>query len=114
MSGPDMPGYYCPITSWSNKKMFIAHWMIHHIDQHTSRIVCEHQQDGVACHYLTDSEADMKEHIHKLHDPSIKEKLATNWYMKEHAWLDLTSYWSIKDFEKRFKTFPESHTGATM
>ncbi len=56
----------------------------------------------------------MKQHIHKLHDSAIKEKLTTNWYVKEHAWLDLTSSWSIKDIEKKFKTFPESHTGATM
>ncbi len=34
--------------------------------------------------------------------------------MGENAWLYLTSSWSIKNIEKRFKTFPESHTGATM
>ncbi len=114
MSGPDMPRCYCPITSWSNKEMFVAHWMIYHIDEHTSHIVCEHKTDGVPCLYMTGREADMKLHIHKLHHPVIKEKLATNWYVKEHAWLDLTSSWSIKDIDKRFKTFPESHTSAMI
>ncbi len=115
MTAQDMPGCYCPITSWANKEMFVAHWMIYHIDQHTSRIVCEHQKDGVPCHYMTDQKVDMKQHIHKLHDQALKDKLVTNWYIKENnAWLDLTSSWSIKDIEKRYKTFPENHTGATM
>ncbi len=56
----------------------------------------------------------MKQHIHKLHNQALKDKLATNWYINENAWLDLTSSWSIKDIEKRYKTFPENHTGATM
>ncbi len=97
----DMPACYCHIMSWSNKEMFVAHWMIYHIDQHTSHIVCEHQKDGVPCHYITDREADMKKHIHKPHNPALKEKITTNWYVKENAWLDVTSSWSIKDIEKR-------------
>ncbi len=48
------PGYHCPITSWTVKKMFIAHWQAYHIDQHTSRIVWEHEKDSNLCHYMTD------------------------------------------------------------
>ncbi len=54
-------------------------------------------KDGISCHYMTDREADMKTHINKLHELSLKEKLATNSYVAENAWLDLTSSWSIKD-----------------
>ncbi len=53
MDGPSMPGYDCPIKVWSNKKMFMAHWQIYHIDQHISCIVCEQMQDNVLCHYMT-------------------------------------------------------------
>ncbi len=55
------------------------------------------KKDGMPCQYMTDHEADMKQHIHKLHDLALKEKIATNWFMKENAWLDLNSSWSIKD-----------------
>ncbi len=109
-----MPACYCQITYWSNKVMFIALWMIDHVDQHTCHIVCKHLKNGMPCHYMTGREADIKQTIHKLHNAALKELLATNWYMKENAWLDLTSSWSIKHIEKRYKTFPENHTGATM
>ncbi len=58
--------------------MFVAHWQIYHyhIDQHSSRIVCEHLKDEVPCEYITDHEADMKQNMHKLHDPAIKTKIA--------------------------------------
>ncbi len=49
MSRPGYPGCYCPITSWTDKKMFIAHWQSYHINQHTSRILCEHEKDGIIC-----------------------------------------------------------------
>ncbi len=55
----------------------------------------------------------MKAHIHKLHDTAIQEKQATNRYVAENAWLDLTSSWSIKDLERSFKTFLESRCGLT-
>ncbi len=73
-----------------------------------------HEKDGVPCHYMTDHEADMKQNIHKLHNPALKDKLGTKNCVRENAWLDLTSSWSIKDIEKRFKTFLENHTGSTM
>ncbi len=60
------------------------------------------------CHNMTDREADMKSHINKLHESFFKEKLASNSYVPENAWLDLTSSWSIKDLERSYKTFPES------
>ncbi len=56
---------------------------------------------------MIDHKADMKAHMHKLHEPAISEKLATNLYVKENDWLDLTSSWSIKDLERNYKTFPE-------
>ncbi len=59
------------------------------------------------CQYITDPKADMKQHIHKVQEPTLKVKLDTNWYVKENAWLDLTSSWSIKDIERRFKSLPE-------
>ncbi len=106
MSLPGMPGCWC-------KEMFIVHWQIYHIDQHTSCILCEHKKDGVSCHYMTDREADMKAHMHKLHKPAISEKLATNRYVKENAWLDLTSSWSIKDLERNYKIFPEARSASS-
>ncbi len=54
MSLAGIPGCWCPITIWTRKEMFIAHWQIYHIDQHTSHIMCEHHKDGVPCHYMTD------------------------------------------------------------
>ncbi len=60
---------------------------------------------------MTDCEADMKSHINKLHESSLKEKLASNSYVPENVWLDLTSSWSIKDLERSYKTFPESRCG---
>ncbi len=50
--------------------------------------------------------------MHKLHEPVIKEKIATNYYVKENAWLNLTSSWSIKDLERNYNTFPETHSGS--
>ncbi len=79
---PGMPSCWCAILIWTSKEMFIAHWQIYHIDQHTSCILCEHKKDGVFCHYMTDREADMKAHMHKLHEPAISEKLASNCYGK--------------------------------
>ncbi len=113
MSLLGMPGCWCPLLNWTSKEMFIVHWQIYHIDQHTSHILCEHKKDGVSCHYITDREADMKAHMHKLHEPVISEKLATNRYVKGNAWLDLTSSWSIKDLEKNYKTFPDAHSASS-
>ncbi len=93
MSMPGKPGCCSPITSWTSKEMFIAHWQIYHIDQHTSRILCEHSKEGISCHYMTDCEGDIKAHMHRLHDTAIKEKLASNSYVSENAWLDITSSW---------------------
>ncbi len=62
---------------------------------------------------MTDHEADMKTHINNLHESSLKEKLASHSYVTENAWLDLTSSWSIKDLERSYKTFPESHCGSS-
>ncbi len=113
MSRPGYPGCYCPITGWTDKKMFIAHWQAYHIDQHTSRILCEHEKDGILCHYMTDLESDMKSHIHNFHRDAVMKKQASNSYVSENAWLDLTSSWSIKDLERNFNTFPESRVGPT-
>ncbi len=92
--------------------MFIAHWQAYHIDQHTSRILCEHEKDGNLCHYMTDRESDMKFHFHNLHKDAIAKKQASNSYVSENAWLDLTSSWSIKDLERNFKTFLENRAGS--
>ncbi len=56
---------------------------------------------------MADREADMKNHTYKLHEAAVNEKIASNNYVKENAWLDLTSSWSIKDLERSYKTFPE-------
>ncbi len=111
MSRPGFPGCYCPITNWTDRKMFIAHWQAYHIDQHTSHILCEHEKDGNLCHYMTDRESDMKSHIHNLYKDAVVKKQASNSCVSENAWLDLTSSWSIKDLERNFKTFPESRAG---
>ncbi len=42
-----------------------------------------------------------------MNRPSLKKKLASNSYVPENAWLDLTSSWLIKDLERSYKTFPE-------
>ncbi len=76
MSLPGMPGCWCPILVWTSKEIFIADWQIYHIDQHTSHILCVHKKDSLSCHYMTDREADIKAHMHKLHEPAISEKLA--------------------------------------
>ncbi len=110
MSKPGYPGCYCLITNWTDKKMFIAHWQAYHIDQNTSRIVCEHEKDINLCQYMTNQESDMKSHIHNLHQDAVAKKQASNSYVSENAWLDLTSFWSIK--ERNFKTFPESRAGS--
>lgn len=47
MTGNQMPGCNCPIKAWSNKKMFVAHWLIYNIDQHMSRLICNFNKDGV-------------------------------------------------------------------
>ncbi len=47
MSLPGMLSCWCPILSWASKEMFIAHWQIYYIDQHTSRILCEHKKDVI-------------------------------------------------------------------
>ncbi len=111
MSRHRFPGCYCQITNWTDKKMFIAHWQAYHIDQHTSRILCEHEKDDILCHYMTDRESDMKSHIHNLHKDAVAKKQASNSYVSENAWLDLTSSWSIKDLERNFKTLPENRVG---
>ncbi len=106
MTNVGMPGCRCPITVWNRKEMFIAHRQIYHIDQHASCILCEHRNnDNVPCHYMTDREADMKNHMYKLHEAAVQEKIAGNNYVKENAWLDLTSSWSIKYLERSYKTF---------
>ncbi len=66
LAGPDMLRCNCPIKEWSNK-MFVVHWQIYHIYQHVSRIVCKQQKDGVKCHYMTGREADIKQHVNKVH-----------------------------------------------
>ncbi len=43
MSLAGMLDCWCPITVWNRKEMFIAHWQIYRIDQHTSLIMCEHK-----------------------------------------------------------------------
>ncbi len=83
MSRPGYPGCYCPNTNWTDKKMFIAHWKAYHIDQHTIRIICEHEKDGNLCQYMTDQESDMKSHIHNLHRDVVTKKQAS--YVSENA-----------------------------
>ncbi len=51
--------------------------------------------------------------MYKLHEATIQEKIASNNYVKENAWLDLTSSWSIKDLERSYKTFREVRCGTT-
>ncbi len=59
MSQLGYSGCYCTITTWTDKKMFIAHWQAYHIDQHTIGILCEQEKDGIPCHYMTDSECEI-------------------------------------------------------
>ncbi len=54
---------------------------------------------------MTNRESDMKSHIHNLHRDAIMKKQASNSYISENAWLDLTSSWSIKDFERNLRPF---------
>ncbi len=61
---------------------------------------------------MTDRESDINSHIHNLHWDVIAKKQASNSYVSENAWLDLTSSWSTKDLERNFKTFPESRAGS--
>ncbi len=42
---------------------------------------------------MTDREADMRNHMHKLQEAAIQEKILSNEYVKEKDWLDLTSSW---------------------
>ncbi len=112
MSRPGYPGCYYPIKSWTDNKIFIAHWQAYHIDQHISCILCEHEKDSIICHYMTDRESDMKSHIHNHYRDAVTKKQASNSYVSENAWLDLTSSWSIKALERNFKTFPESCVGS--
>ncbi len=105
MNGRQMPVCYCPIEVCSEREDVCGT-----LDD-LSCIVCNHKKDRVPCQYMTDREADMKQHISKVHEPMLKAIVASNLYMKENTWLDLTSSWSIKDIEKRFKTFPETHIG---
>ncbi len=57
-------------------------------------------KDDIPFHYMTDGEGDMRNHMYKLHEAAFNEKIARNNYVKENAWLDLTSSWSIKDLER--------------
>ncbi len=91
MGGPYMPGCHCPIVKWSKKQMLRAHWLIYHVDQLISRIICEHEKDGVPCHYMTDREANMTQHVSKVHEPMLKAMEVSNFYVKENNWLNLTS-----------------------
>ncbi len=91
MNGLQIPGCYCPIEVWSDKEMFVVYWLIYHVDQHIIRIVCDHKKDGVPCQYMTDCEADVRQHISKVHEPMLKAMVASNLYVKENTWLDLTS-----------------------
>ncbi len=59
----------------------MAHWQIYHIDQHTSRIVCEHRKDGNRCHYMTDRKADMKTHVHKQQLKAVQDLQSSNIYV---------------------------------
>ncbi len=71
MTNIGMQGCHCPIKVWNIKEMLIAHWQIYHIDQHASRILCEHKnKDDVRCHYMTGRGADMRNHMYKLHEAS--------------------------------------------
>ncbi len=90
MDGPSMPGGNCPIKVWSNKKMLVAQWQIYHIDQYISRIVYKHIRNNVLCHYMTDRETDMKQHISKVHAEKLKSMIDSNLYVHENAWLYLT------------------------
>ncbi len=72
LEGPNMPVCHFPIKTWTNKKMFSTHWHIYHEDQHVSQIVCEQFKDNMTCHYMTDHEADMKQHVTKVHADKLK------------------------------------------
>ncbi len=50
MAGNHILGCDCPIKAWTNKKMFVAHWLIYHIDQHIcNKAVRQGKDDGIAC-----------------------------------------------------------------
>ncbi len=48
----------------------------------------------------------MKNYIQNVHSEDLKKLIGSKLYMQENAWLDMTSFWSIKDIERRAKTFP--------
>ncbi len=87
LAGPDMPGCNCPVKHWTSKKMFVAHWPIYHVGQHVSRIVCKQFKDNVKCHYMTDHEADMKQHVTKVHADKLNVLMESSTYVNENAWL---------------------------
>ncbi len=83
LAGPLMPGCNYPIKVWFNKKTFMTHWQIYHIDQHISRIVCKHERYNMKCHYMTDREADMKHHVCNVHTDRLCHLSTQNFTLRK-------------------------------
>ncbi len=83
LAGPSIPGCNCLIKVWSNKKMFVTHWQIYHIDQHISHTICKHERDNVKCHYTTDREADMKHHVCNVHTERLCHSSTQNFTLRK-------------------------------
>ncbi len=92
LAGLDMPVCNCLIKHRANKKMFVAHWQIYHIDQHVCCIVCEQYKDRDKCPHMTNHEAEMKLHVTKIHADKLKSIIDSKMYVNENAWLDMTSF----------------------
>ncbi len=59
------------------------------------------------CHYMTDREEDMKNHVCNVHTEKVMSIIDSKLYIVENAWLDLTS-WTMKDIERKYKTYHEA------
>ncbi len=52
---------------------------------------------------MADHEADMKQHVIKVHTDKLKDLIDSKLYGDENAWLDMKLFWSVKDIEKKAK-----------
>ncbi len=56
---------------------------------------------------MTDCEADMKLHVSKVHTDKLKSIIDSKLNVEENDWLDMTSFWSVKDIGNKSKMCPE-------
>ena len=108
LTNTGLAGCNCPISSWHDKKLFIAHWQLYHIDHVASRICCSVRTSvGDRCSYWTDRRKDMFDHVSKTHSKELEQLKSSGIYEDCYAWLDLCTYWMMKGIDKVDKTAPE-------